>query len=75
MEKFDISLFKTEFQVLIVIEPQVTRLYHVKVFHPQSFSLLGPIQDDMLLSKRILGATVRLTVLNALRANTIVGEP
>lgn len=36
LASFDTSLFKTEFQILIVIEPQITRLYRVKLFAPSS---------------------------------------
>merc|ERR1711879_473907 len=74
MGSFNPSIFKTEFQVLIVIQPQETRLYRVKLFTPQSLSLVGPLQDEMILSKQILGVVVRRTVLNAARDTSVCGE-
>ena len=74
LASFDVQIFKT-FYLLIVIEPQETGLYRVKTFRSPDLHVAGPIQDEMILSKRILGATVRLTVLNASRQDTLWGNP
>jgi len=75
LHSFYLDAFKLEFQVLILIEPQPSRLYRVKVYQPPSITLLGPLQDEMMLSKQVLGTAVRMTVLNALRHNSFFGEP
>ena len=36
LELFDPSRFKLEYQTLFVIEPQPTRLYRLRIFHPSS---------------------------------------
>ncbi|KAI8999195.1 hypothetical protein BC832DRAFT_594874 [Gaertneriomyces semiglobifer] len=59
----------------IIITPQVSGLYAISVLRDTKVPAFGPLHNQMVVSKEILGALARQTAINAYRAALAVGDP
>eukprot|EP01091_Cochliopodium_minus_P015427 TRINITY_DN5489_c0_g1_i1.p1 TRINITY_DN5489_c0_g1~~TRINITY_DN5489_c0_g1_i1.p1 ORF type:complete len:1118 (+),score=337.64 TRINITY_DN5489_c0_g1_i1:43-3396(+) len=75
INKYEPSVIDTDNFANIVIHPLINGLFLIRIFKKQINQLFGPLLDEMIVSKHILGAAVRQTALSATRASISGNDP
>ena len=67
INKFQPQVIESDILANLVVQPFPNGLYLIRIFKKEGVGLFGPLLDEMIVSKHILGAALRQTALHASR--------